>query len=102
MTNASMVNLFNGCWYDAENDEIHWNSDGQRTKACLDCNGLASDVYAQWETAPDVWSEWKKMPAPARVGVNEGLRLARSQGFKLDELGQMILDSDLKTVILEK
>ena len=102
MNNSAMVSIFNGCWYDAEHDEIHWPGEGQKSKACLDCNGLASEVYIQWEVAPGVWSEWKKMPDLARISINEALRLARSQGFKLEDLGQMILDSDLKTVILEK
>lgn len=99
MDNYSMVKMFNGCFYDAEQDEIHWKEEGKDTKACLDCNGLASDVYYRKPGGSE--EDWKKMPGIARISVNEALRLARSQGISLENLGRIALDSD-GGIILEE
>ena len=99
MDNASIVKMFNGCFYDAANDEIHWKEEEKDTKACLDCNGLASDVYFRKSGGSE--DDWKKMANNARVSVNEALRLARSQGIALQDLGRIALDSDGSIILQE-
>ena len=99
MDNVSMAKMFNGCFYDAENDEIHWEEEGKGTKACLDCNGLASDVDVKW--TEDKHGDWKKMPNIARISVNEGLRLARSQGIGLQDLGRLAVNPNGEVILQE-
>ena len=101
MTNASVVNLFDNCFYDAENHELHWTNEDQATKAVLDCNNLASDVYVHWKDENGSWGEWKKLPIISRISINEGLRIAKMHDIALQDLGHMILDSDLNTILVE-
>ena len=100
MTNAEFVNLFHGSHYDSESKSLHWDNDGEKVKVLLDANGRVLDAEVSYETDDGSWTSWKSIPASFCKMVADGLDKASELGIAFEDLSRVILDSDLKTVVL--
>ena len=100
MTNAEFVNLFYGIYYDAQNESLHWDNDGEKVRVLLDADGHVFDAEVSYETDDGSWTDWKSIPASFCKMVDDGLDKARELGIALEDLSRVILDNDHKTVVL--
>ncbi len=100
MTNAEFVNLFYGIYYNARNESLHWDNDGEKVRVLLDADGHVFDAEVSYETDDGSWTDWKSLPTSFCRMVDDGLDKARELGIALEDLFRVILDNDLKTVVL--
>ena len=100
MTNAEFVNLFYGIHYDARNQSLHWDNDGEKVRVLLDIDGRVFDAEVSYETDDGSWTDWKPLPLSFGKMVDDGLAKASELGIALEDLSRVILDNDLETVVL--
>ena len=100
MTNAEFVNLFYGIHYDARNQSLHWDNDGEKVRVLLDIDGRVFDAEVSYETDDGSWTSWKPLPLLFGKMVDDGLAKASELGIALEDLSRVILDNDLETVVL--
>ncbi len=100
MTNAEFVNLFYGIYYNAQNESLNWDNDGEKVRVLLDADGHVFDAEVSYETDDGSWTDWKSLPTSFCRMVDDGLDKARELGIALEDLFRVILDNDLKTVVL--
>ena len=100
MTNASFVGMFYDCSYDEDRSCIMWDNKDSIVKVLLGKDGKATSAFESRENDDGSWSEWKVLPMKFCSYVNEGLAKAEELGIALNDLGRVVLDNDLSSVVL--